>query len=171
MTKDFRTEFQTLPPVCKYMAGMIPPRSKTILEPTPGLGNIVKELSDYEVTAPADFFLLDRDQRFDAIVMNPPFTSKTAFLENAPKDFAAKKMSFGYYVLTECMKMTDNIIALLPEYTMTNSDIRRRFIWDFGLKSYTPLPRKTFQYARTQTVVIELQRDYKGDCIYKRFEF
>lgn len=169
--KDFRTEFQTPPPVCKYMVGMIPKGAKKILEPTKGIGNIVNELSGYEVTAPDDFFLLDRNQRFDAIVMNPPFTAKSAFLENAHETFEEKGMKFGYYILTECMKMSDNVIALMPWFTLSDSDVRLRFLRDFGMKSLTPLPRKTFQYARIQTVIIELEKGYKGDCLFKRFEF
>jgi hypothetical protein len=53
-------EFQTPPPVCKYMASMIPEGTVTVLEPSPGLGNIVHELVPYQITAAADFFLLDK---------------------------------------------------------------------------------------------------------------
>ncbi len=103
--------------------------------------------------------------------MNPPFTAKSAFTENAPAGFEEKGMKFGYYLLTECMKMSDNVIALMPWFTISDSDVRLRFLRDYGMKSVTPLPRKTFQYARIQTVVIELEKGHKGDCLFKRFEF
>ena len=50
---------------------------------------------------------------------------------------------------------------------ISDSDVRLRYLKNYGLKSITALPRKTFQYARIQTVVLELDRDYKGDTIFK----
>lgn len=169
--KDFRLEFQTPPKVCKYMASLVPASAKTVLEPSCGIGNIVRELSAFEVTAPEDFFLLDKTKRFDAVVMNPPFSSKSAFLENAPPNFDAKGMRLGYWFLTECMKMSDNVIALMPWFTISDSDLRLRTLQRFGLKSLTALPRKTFQYARIQTVVIELEAGHKGPIEFKIFDF
>jgi len=36
--------YQTPPAVCKYMAGLIPLKAKTILEPTEGEGNLVRAI-------------------------------------------------------------------------------------------------------------------------------
>jgi hypothetical protein len=44
--------------------------------------------------------------------------------------------------------------------------VSMRHLVSFGLKSITPLPRRTFQYARIQTVVIELQKGYQGKTIF-----
>jgi len=150
----------------QYMAAMLPKNVNTVLEPTPGIGNIVSALEGYDVTAPTDFFLLDK-QRFDAAVLNPPFSSKYAFMENAPD---IKGMRLGYYILTECMDMADVIIALMPWFTISDSDVRLRFLKNFGLKSLTALPRKTFQYARIQTCVFELRKGWKGETIFKTFD-
>lgn len=93
--------FQTPPPVCEYMVGMIPDNAVRILEPTPGLGNIVAALKakdKYQITTPGDFFLLDKTSRYDCIVMNPPFSSKYAFMDNAPKESKAKGMRLGYLI-------------------------------------------------------------------------
>jgi type I restriction-modification system DNA methylase subunit len=165
--------FQTPLAVCEYMADMIPTGSKKILEPTPGMGNIVSVLNkrNYEVTAPEDFFLLDSSKQWDCIVMNPPFSTKYAFMDNAPTDLKENGMRLGYYMLSECMKMSNNIIALMPWFTISDSDVRLRYLKNYGIKSLTALPRKTFQYARIQTVVIELQNDFKGDTIFKTFNF
>ena len=168
------TNFQTPPSVCDYMVSMIPENCYKILEPTPGLGNIVKSLEKeekYEIIALSDFFLLDEEIKFDCIVMNPPFSSKSAFLKNAPADVETKGMKLGYHILKECMKKSDHIIALMPWYTISDSDVRMRFLKDFGIKSLTALPRKTFQYARIQTVIIELCRGYQGETIFKTFNF
>lgn len=169
-SKDYRSEFQTPRDVCKYMASMVPSGSVNILEPSPGIGNIVRELSGYNVTAPADFFLLDKSSRFDCVVMNPPFSTKYALMENAPDDFQYKGMRLGYYFLTECMKMSDRVIALMPWFTISDSDIRLRALKDYGLKSITALPRRTFEYARIQTCVIELHRGYSGSCEFKVYD-
>lgn len=166
--------FQTPVPVCDYMVGMVPEGSSTILEPTPGLGNIVKSLEatgHFNITAAEDFFLLDRSRRYDCIVMNPPFSSKSAFMDNAPEGFDEKGMRLGYYMLTECMKMSDNVIALMPWFTLSDSDVRLRFLKSYGIKSLTALPRKTFQYARIQTVIIELEKYWGGKHYFERLTF
>lgn len=169
--KEFRFDFQTPPAVCKYMASMVPPGSISVLEPSPGVGNIVSELKKFNVTAPEDFFLLDRSQRFDCVVMNPPFSTKSAFLHNAPPNFNEPGMRLGYFFLTECMKMSDEVIALMPWFTISDSDTRLRTLKRFGLKSLTALPRKTFRYARIQTVIIQLSNGYQGDTAFKVFDF
>lgn len=174
----YSTDFQTPVDVCLYMASMVPPLSEKILEPTPGIGNLVEAIKleyqkrndiNYEITAPADFFTL-KESRFDCIVMNPPFSSKYAFMENAPEGFDKLGMRLGYYILTECMKMSNNIIALMPWFTISDSDVRLRYLKDYGLKSVTALPRKTFQYARVQTVVLELEKEFKQETIFKVYD-
>lgn len=168
------TNFQTPTAVCDYMANMVPEHCTTILEPTPGLGNLVRALeykNKYQITAADDFFLLDPKQKFDCIVMNPPFSSKSAYMEHAPDNSEVIGMKLGYYILKQCMQMSDHVIALMPWYTISDSDVRMRYLRDFGIKSLTPLPRKTFQYARIQTVVIELQKGYQGETLFYAHHF
>jgi hypothetical protein len=168
--KDYRTDFQTPAEVCKYMASLIPAGSVTVLEPSPGVGNLVRELDGYRVTAPGDFFLLDKSLRFDCVVMNPPFSTKYAIMENAPADFHHTGMRLGYYFLTECMMMSDRVIALMPWFTISDSDVRLRRLKDYGLRSITALPRRTFRFARIQTCVLELDRGYQGETQFKVFD-
>ncbi len=168
------TNFQTPPSVCDYMAGLVPDSAKTILEPTPGIGNLVQALeakNRYQIIAADDFFVFDTKQRFDCIVMNPPFSSKSAHMEHAPEDVEIRGMKLGYYILKECMQMSDCIIALMPWFTISDSDVRMRYLRDFGIKSLTPLPRKTFQYARIQTVIIELQKGFKSSTEFYTHHF
>lgn len=163
--------FQTPVPVCNYMVDMVPDWAIKVLEPTPGIGNIVKALeakNRYQIITADDFFLLDKNEKFDCIVMNPPFSSKSAFMDNAPD---IKGMRLGYYILTECMKMSNNVIALMPWFTISDSDVRMRYLKDFGIKSLTALPRKTFQYARIQTVIIELEKGYQSETIFRTYRF
>lgn len=166
--------FQTPINICEYMVSLIPKNCKTVFEPTPGLGNLLMVLESkkkFQITAAKDYFLEDKTKKYDAIIMNPPFSSHTTFLENAPKEIDLKGLKVGYYILTECMKMSDNIIALMPWFTIADSDVRLRHFKDFGLKAVTPLPRKTFQYARIQTVIIELEKGYKKETIFKTTHF
>lgn len=164
--EKYLNDFQTPKNVCEYMASLIPAETKTVLEPTPGAGNLVGVLSRYKVTAPNDFFLLKK-KRYDAIVMNPPFSSKYANMKNAPAGIGVNGMKVGYYILKECMKMTDHVIALMPWFTLSDSDVRLREFNKFGIESITLLPRKTFQYARIQTIVIHLHKGYKGQSLFK----
>lgn len=166
--------FQTPLEVCEYMVDMIPPSAVTILEPTPGLGNILhvlKQYPRYEVTDAEDFFLLDYSKRYDCIIMNPPFTAKSAYMKNAPHGVEVRGMKLGYYILLKCMEMSDNVIALMPWFTIADSDVRMRTLKGWGIKSLTALPRKTFEFARIQTCVIELEKGYKPETIFKTFNF
>ena len=166
--------FQTPLKVCEYMVEMVPPGAVTILEPTPGLGNIVsvlKQFPQYKVTAADDFFLFDTTQRFDCIVMNPHFTAKSAYMANAPEGAETKGMKLGYHILLQCMEMSDNVIALMPWLTIADSDVRMRKLKGYGIKSLTALPRKTFEFARIQTVIIELVKGHKPETIFRTFDF
>lgn len=171
MNSAIETQFQTPPEVCRYMVSLIPEGTKTVLEPTPGQGNIVRELKreGYQITAPEDFFLL-QENAFDCIVMNPPFSTKSANMVNAPLNEDLKGLKVGYYFLTECMKLSDRIIALMPIWTITDSDVRMRNLLKYGLKSITLLPRRTFQYARVQTLVLELIKGYQGETSFSYFD-
>ncbi|MBT0607617.1 DNA methyltransferase family protein [Aequorivita echinoideorum] len=170
------TNFQTPPEVCDYMASLVPTNADAILEPTPGTGNLVNALikKGFTVISPPDYFVTRNiilKMNWDSIVMNPPFSTKSAFLDNAPEEFKTEKgMKFGYKLLQECMSISDNVIALMPWFTLSDSDVRLRFLHDFGIKSLTALPRKTFQYARIQTVVIELQKGWNKPTEFKVFE-
>ena len=139
-------DFQTPEIVCEYMSSMVPYNAGSILEPTAGEGNLVKSLFGKGIiTAPEDFFLLPK-QRFDWIVMNPPFTP----------------MALGYKILYECMSMSDNIIALMPWLTMINGTKRTKDIMDYGLVSITHLPRTVFKGSRVQTCVLQMTKGYTG---------
>ncbi len=153
--------FQTPPIVANYMATMIPRDAFNILEPTPGIGNLVVGIKlemdyregKYSIVAPTYFEDIKKDSRFDCIVMNPPFTP----------------MKEGYRYLTECMEMSDNVIALLPWFILINSERRMKTIREFGLISVTHLPRKTFPGCRIQCCVLEMKKGYTGLTSLKHF--
>src|SRR6056300_890354 len=104
-------DFQTPEWCCEYMVSLIPELSITVLEPTPGAGNLVDALNknNFNVTAPVDFWAVTG--RYDAVVMNPPFSP----------------MQQGYDILYSVMDMTDNIIALMPWLTLINSERRTKY--------------------------------------------
>lgn len=169
---DYTSDFQTPPEVCRYMVSLIPLGVKTVLEPTPGKGNLVKELKGFDVTSPKDYFLLDRGLRFDCVIMNPPFSSKFAILDNAPNSYKLDKgMKFGYRLLTDCMNISDIVIALVPWFTLSDSDVRLRYLKNYGIKSITALPRRTFEYARIQTCIVVLVKGYKGKTEFIVYDF
>lgn len=152
--EDISKMFQTPHGTAEYMASMIPDNCGTILEPTPGLGNLVNAVwSKGTVTAPDRFEDIQKGTRFDWAIMNPPFTP----------------MKEGYRFLTEVMDMTDNIIALLPWFIIINSDRRYKALKSWGLVSITNLPRNTFPGTRIQCCVLELRKGYKGDVLLKDF--
>lgn len=147
------TQFQTPDKVCTYMSSFLPDNAGLILEPTAGIGNLVKALKQKgEVVAPDDFFEMSK-QRFDWVVMNPPFTP----------------MSKGYKILYECMDMSDNIIALMPWLTIINGQKRTNDIMRFGLISITHLPRTIFNGARVQTCILQMSKGYNGSTQFVNY--
>ena len=138
--------FQTPTEICDYMASFLPDDAGIILEPTPGIGNLVKSLKNKGmVVAPNDFFKLN-EQKFDWIVMNPPFTP----------------MAQGYQILYKCMEMSENIIALMPWLVLINGQKRTSDVMNFGLVSITHLPRSVFNGARVQTCILQMKKGYDG---------
>ena len=148
-------DFQTPPPIANYMVNMLPFGIKRVLEPTPGKGNIVRALKEngYSVEIPknktGDFWRAyskyqSEGMKFDASVMNPPFTP----------------MDTGYKILYAVMELTDQIIAIMPWLTLINSEKRTRTIWRYGLRSVTHLPRWVFPGSRVQTCIIDMQKGW-----------
>ena len=148
---DWGNNFQTPQYICEYMSSFLPENAGNILEPTPGKGNLVNSLlKKGNVVAPDNFNDVD-GENFDWIVMNPPFTP----------------MKQGYDILYKCMEMSDNIIALMPYLTIINGERRTNDIINWGLKSITHLPRSVFKGSRVQTCILEMQKGYKGDTVFK----
>jgi len=150
------------------MCSLIPKDTVTILEPTAGNGNILSHLIDFNVTAPVNYFEMPKN-RFDCIIMNPPFSLKYTY--GVPDHYKEKGMKIGYRILFECMEMSDHVIALMPWFLLLDSTQRLTFLKTFGLKSITALPRSTFDYARIQCAVFELSKGFNGDTIFKQFHF
>lgn len=176
MSFEIDKNFQTPEFVCEYMVSLVDKSAKTFLEPTPGEGNIIRKISEHFpdslVKAPwSDYFESRNDilsKRYDQIIMNPPFSEKSFYCRQLPEEWKGLKgMGYGYKFLTELMPQSDNIIALMPWFTISDSDVRMRMIQDFGLKSVTLLPRRTFQYARIQTVILEMKNGYQGTTEFK----
>lgn len=153
-TIEWGNNFQTPENICNYMAGFLPDNAGTILEPTPGQGNLVATLeSKGSVMAPKDFFSMPSG-RFDYVVMNPPFTP----------------MARGYKILFRCMEYSDHIIALMPWLTLINADRRTKKLIDFGLVSITHLPRTAFKGSRVQTCIIQLSKGFTGETKFILFQ-
>jgi type I restriction-modification system DNA methylase subunit len=108
--------------------------------------------------------------KFDAVVMNPPFSHKFTNLENAPIELHRSGMRMGYWFLTQCMLQAPTVIALMPWFTISDSDVRMRALKRHGIKSITALPRKTFQFARIQTMVIHLEVGFKGQTLFFAYD-
>jgi hypothetical protein len=160
--------FQTPTEVAEYMCCMIPSGSVSILEPTPGEGNILQFLDAYQVTAPENYFDLQQS-RFDCIVMNPPFSSKYVF--GVPDSIDEKGMKIGYRILFDCMEMSDHVIALMPWFLILDSSVRLEKLVSYVLKSITALPRSTFEYARIQCCVFELHKGWNRPTEFRSFNF
>lgn len=162
-----KSEFQTPIELCKHMVSLIPYGVITVLEPTPGDGNLVRELSGkYDVTAPIDFFQMEK-QRFDCIVTNPPFSIEYAF--GMPDEINKKGSQVGYHILKGCMEMSNNIVALLPWFIITNSEKRMNEIKSWGLKQVCVIPRRWFPGSRASNCILVLQKGYTGTIEFTTF--
>lgn len=149
-------KYQTPQVVAAYMVDLLGKyfNPRRVLEPTPGEGAIVAELTrrGYEVTAPRRFEEVDPFARFDATVMNPPF------LKGVEQRYLACALT-----------QSDIVIALLPWFALIDSDLRTRLVRKFGLVSVTHLPRSTFPKIRVQTCILEMHRGYEGPVVLHFF--
>ena len=62
---EIDNRFQTPENVCDYMVSLVPTFARTILEPTPGIGNIVHSLEKvgrFKIIAADNFFTLQKKQ-------------------------------------------------------------------------------------------------------------
>ena len=124
----------------------------SILEPTPGMGNLVDAIHDKcplaHITAPHNYYELE-PSRYDAIVTNPPFTP----------------MVVGYEILDSLLCQSDTIIALMPWLSIINSKKRSEKYKSAGLKKVIHLPRNAFPGSRVQCCVLVFNAGYSGDIL------
>lgn len=148
------TDFQTPDWVCDIMTELILGYPETILEPTPGAGNlfqsISKRLPKSIIYAPKHFEEFNIE-RVDLIVANPPFTP----------------MSQGYQLLDRFFDISDNIIILMPWLALINSESRTKRYIDHGLKEIHHLPRRAFPGSRVQACILVFQKGYNGEIRFK----
>jgi len=159
------SDFQTPDWCCDYMVSLLDAArlrpheirddGNYVFEPTPGDGNLVRALEKkgYKVAVPLDDFYTFEwmTDRYDAVVMNPPFTP----------------MQMGYDILEHCMSASDIVIALMPWLVIINSQKRTNRLKSFGLKSVTHLPRSTFKGSRVQCCVLELRKSWYGETFLR----
>jgi hypothetical protein len=152
MTTKNEQDFKLPIDVSIYISNFIPfKKNQTILCPMLDKGNLLNTISGKgNIITPPDFFSYTHMSKYDWVIMKPTSPMKTC-----------------YDVLDSCMLLSDNIIALVPWLTMINGDKRTAKIMKFGLKSITHLPRNTFAGSRTQTCILELEKGYKGQTIFK----
>jgi hypothetical protein len=146
-------DFQTPDMVCEYMVSLLSKDAyDLVLEPTPGVGNLSRavKVKANNVIEPADYFKMDINLRFDAVVMNPPFTP----------------MELGYKILFECLDRTDELVSLMPWLTIINSNKRTEKLFGYGLQSVTHLPRSIFKGSRVQCCVLHLLKGAKQTNFY-----
>lgn len=151
------TDFQTPDWVCRIMVRRIPLSAKTILEPTPGEGNLVRAISqqfpDAIVYSPERFEKFDKHE-VDCIVANPPFTP----------------MNVGYQLLEKFFELSESIIIVMPWLAVINSQARTKCYIEHGLKRIIHLPRSVFPGARVQTCVLVFEQGYCGDIRFEAAE-
>lgn len=168
---ELKGDFQTPPIVCRYMVSLLGVSAWHVLEPTPGNGNLVKALKEdgREVTAAGNFWDLDFTCRYDAVVCNLPFSGRT-FL-HTPAYIASEGMEVYYKALGMVLELSPHLVALVPWFTIIDSDKRVKSLIDQGLRSVTHLPRKTFPGARITCCVIDIHKRYKGPMEFKYLTF
>jgi len=145
-------DFQTPKWVCDLMLDELSGNPLSILEPTPGIGNLVDAIRHKyplaHITAPNDYYKLE-SSTYDAIVTNPPFTP----------------MSTGYEILESLLCQSDTIIALMPWLSIINSKKRSEKYKSAGLKKVIHLPRSAFPGSRVQCCVLVFNAGYSGDIL------
>ncbi len=147
-------DFQTPEWVCALMVKHIPASAWTILEPTPGEGNLVKAI---KAELPFSYVTVYEGLPYhcvDCVVANPPFTP----------------MKVGYEMLDTFFKLSDNIIILMPWLALINSQKRTKNYIEHGLKQIIHLPRSAFARSRVQTCILIFEKGYRGEIVFEAVE-
>lgn len=139
------------------MASLLTGKEAHICEPTPGAGNLVKALGQKwgvtKVICPdkyEDFWKWrHKDHPYDSYVMNPPFHPATQ----------------GYSFLYHALKKARKVVALMPWWTLINSEKRTKLLVESGLHKIIHLPRSVFPGARIQTCIMAIDKSKVGDNI------
>jgi len=146
--------FQTPLNIAMYMVGITyAPKGGMILEPTPGDGNIVRAIKSYglnPIVPDDDFWKMQHIQKYDCIVMNPPFSP----------------MKEGYKFLYRCMELSNEIVALMPWLVIINGEKRTKDIIEYGLQSITHLPRSIFKGSRVQCCILHMVKNWNEEIIF-----
>ena len=156
------------------MVSMIDDKAKTILEPTPGEGNLInavkERFSEVNIIAPENYFDWEQ-QEVDCTIMNPPFTDKQLITTNAShKVRELKGMAITGYFVYEAMKYSKEVIALIPYYFIINSAKRVEELMKFGFVSLTNLPRGVFGNLSVQVCVIHLRAGHSEQTLFKNYK-
>lgn len=112
--------------------------------------SLMDEMGFKEIVVPGVY-----ERIWSFVIVNTPYEIRVFSSINVSTD------------VSNCMEMSDNIIALMPYLCIINGEKRTQDIMDYGLKSITHLPRSTFKGSRVQTCILEMQRGYKGQTIFK----
>ncbi|MBD3404498.1 MAG: hypothetical protein GF411_00005 [Candidatus Lokiarchaeota archaeon] len=152
------TDFQTPDWVCDIMVGMIDDYPDSIIEPTPGEGNLVRALYNRfpksNIIALDDVYQYQPNKEIECACMNPPFSP----------------MKQGFEILKRVTEWTPYIIALLPWFMLINSERRTQWFIENGLCEIIHLPRRAFPGSRVQTFIAKLISGYKGEISFNTWE-
>ncbi len=150
-----KDEFQTPIWVCKIMINEIDYYPSTILEPTPGKGNITrviqKRFPKTSILSPKRDFLTMEVEKVDWIIANPPFSP----------------MEIGYNMLYRLFEFSKNVIALMPWLTIINSEARTKRLINSGLNKIIHLPRRVFPNSRVQCCILKFTENHVENVIFK----
>ncbi len=153
-TNTENNEFQTPKWVCDFMVSLVGYYPDTILEPTPGKGNlinaIVREFPGATLLATCPDFMNTKPIPVDVVIANPPFTPMTK----------------GYEMLDRFFEFSGHVIALMPWLTLINSEKRLKRLKEHGLYEIIHLPRSVFKGSRVQTCVLVFLPEYRGQITF-----
>lgn len=145
-------DFQTPVWLCNYMVSLVEGNPHSILEPTPGEGNLVKAIKkkfpNSDVYAP-EKLNFENIGNFDYIIANPPFSP----------------MKKGYDLLQNLFFYSNNILIIMPWHSIINSEKRTTYYLQQGLRTVTHIPRRAFNGSRVQTCILHFNKKSVDEII------
>lgn len=117
-------QFWTPPQVAQMMVDLIPKGTRTILEPSCGNGAILRLLPDHAVgleidpkltDTPTDFFDYSTDNKFDCVIMNPPYI-RAKNIEGKTVGLSGHANMYAHFIWKSVLHLTENgcIICIVP---------------------------------------------------------
>jgi hypothetical protein len=142
----------------------------SILDPCRGGGNMAapfkkygyENITEFDITAGINFYDYPEDNKFDLIIMNPPFSSEQNTLSKDRRSQAERFVRKGIIHLKDENSV---LLAIVPMYSINNS-IRNLPFWNKHIDRFWIISKDTFMPAALVHTVLIACKQFTENSLF-----